>query len=295
MKQFQPSELPITQEGRVYHLNLKPEEISDQIILVGDPNRVARISRYFDEIYIKVQNREFITHTGRIGSTPLSVISTGMGTSNIDVVMTELDVLVNLDFNQKCLKSSHHKLSILRIGTAGGLQPYLKIGDFVFSDYAIGLDGLMHYYQYTNTTNEDKLQKELNAYLGHQLPIAPYVAQASWHDKFASSNHYIHGITATCLGFYGPQNRYIRVPIACSWLLGKLTDFNFDSLKVTNFEMETSAILALGNQLKHQCASLSVVINNRTNGTFSSNPIFETEKLIASVMDLFQHKTSMAH
>lgn len=265
------SELIITPSGAIYHVNLRPEELADTVITVGDPDRVPAVSKYFDRVEVIRQHREFVTHTGYIGHKRLSVVSTGIGPDNIDIVLNELDALANIDFETRQVKPELRKLTIVRLGTSGSLQEDIPVDSFVVSDGAIGLDNLLHYY--ANPMNPHN--SLLNSFSRHtdlaDTAIVPYAAMAPTALSQAFAEGYHHGITITCPGFYGPQGRVLRGALAFPQLIDRLSTFRFDDLRITNFEMETSAIYGLGHLFGHDCLSISTIVANRIAKTFSSD------------------------
>jgi uridine phosphorylase len=258
------SELIITDKGSIYHLDLRPEEIADTIITVGDPNRVKELSKYFDSIEFTANHREFVTHTGYIGKKRISVVATGIGPDNIDIVLNELDALVNIDFASRTIKSEKKSLKIIRLGTSGALQDFIPVDSLVVSSYGIGLDNLMHYYATTNTVAEQNLLEAFNQHT--QLvgkAIQPYITSSAASLSAQFNDGFHHGITVTCPGFYGPQGRVLRAPLAQDQLINQLTTFKHQEHFVSNFEMETSAIYGLANLLGHQALSISAIVANR--------------------------------
>lgn len=281
------SELIITEKGSVYHLDLCPEEIADTIITVGDPNRVKEISKHFDSIECTANHREFVTHTGYIGKKRLSVVATGIGPDNIDIVLNELDALVNFDFESRTIKSTKKSLQIIRLGTSGSLQAYIPVDSLVVSSFAIGLDNLMHYYATTNSEAEQQLLQAFNQHT--QLvgnAIQPYIASNadSLSKHFASGFH--HGITVTCPGFYGPQGRVLRAPLAQPQLINQLSTFKHEQHFISNFEMETSAIYGLANLLGHQALSISAIVANRIQQNFSTDGNAAVENMITTCLPI---------
>lgn len=269
-KNISASALPVNEEGRIYHLNLLPEELADTVITVGDPRRVSAVSKHFDSIECEISHREFTTHTGWIGSKRLSVISTGIGTPNIDIVINELDALKNINLTTREENLEHKALTIVRFGTTGSLCKDLSIGELVVTQMAVGLDGLLNYYDHKTSTSENLWLDAFNEHMG-QLPIKPYITSA---DPKLVSQAKILGkasVTVTCPGFYGPQGRILRAPLSYGDIITKLTGFSHDNLPILNFEMETSAILGLGKMLGHRCISLAAVLANRRLGTFSGS------------------------
>lgn len=277
------SELIINGKGRIYHLDLHPSEIADTVITVGDPDRVAEVSKYFDRIEYKRAHREFITHTGYISSKRISVVSTGIGPDNIDIVLNELDALVNIDLDARLPKEKHKGLEIVRMGTSGALQADIEVDSLVASTFGVGLDNLLHYYHYEENAEVAFIR---NALIRHSAlenaAIKPYMVEGSIHmlNKFPARAGYHHGITVTCPGFYAPQCRQLRLAPALPHLIGALSGFRSGPHRVTNFEMETSAIYGLGKLLGHQCLSISTIIANRQTGAFSKDPASSVENMI---------------
>lgn len=284
-KSILDSELILNPDGSVYHLSLRPEQLADTVITVGDPERVGEVSKHFDQIEYQVAKREFVTHTGRIGNTRLTVLSTGIGTDNIDIVLNELDALVNIDLNNKVLKAETRSLKIIRMGTSGGLQPELGVDSFLVSTGAIGLDGLINFYD-TDQAEAD-IALAINKHLGNNSKLVPaYFAKGSEQllSKFDSSYH--RGITVTCTGFYGPQGRELRLKPGIKDFIPKLQSFSFNGEKLTNFEMETAGIYGLGQALGHQCLSVNTIIANRASGTFSKDYHTAVEKMISQTLEI---------
>ena len=278
------ADLPLNARGAVYHLDLLPEELAPTVITVGDPARVEQISQRFDSIEVKRMHREFVTHTGLIGNKRVSVVSTGIGVPNIDVVINELDALVNIDLDTRVVKEEKTSLSIIRLGTAGGLQPNCQPDDIFTTQYAIGFDSLLDYYETIPTETQSALHSALTYHLegesGSFYVSEPNDALLSHFSDIGRA-----GITATCGGFYGPQGRMLRIPLRFPELLNKLTSFRFLGLPVINFEMETAAILGLGQLLAHRCLSLSVIVANRSMGTFTKDVYAAVEHLIESALE----------
>ena len=279
------SELVLNPDGSIYHLHLKPEDIADTIILVGDQYRVERISAKFDSIELKISNREFVTHTGRIGSKRLSVLSTGIGTDNIDIVLNELDALVNLDLKNRQPADSQKSLNLVRLGTCGALNEEVPTDGFVCSRYAIGFDGLLHFYR--PDYEEDELQLAAQFKKFTQWPsevTAPYAVRAGQIcEKFGEG--FYNGITATAGGFYGPQGRSLRLPLQMPALNQRMTAFSFEGLRMANFEMETSALLGLSGMLGHNAATVCAVVANRYRGEYSRDYKKTVDLLIDAVLE----------
>ena len=275
------SELILNSDGSIYHLGLKPLDISNNIIFVGDQNRVCEVTKHFESIEFESQNREFKTQTGIYKGKRLSVISTGIGSDNIDIVLNELDALVNIDFKTRKIKTNKTILSIVRIGTSGALQPNIAIDSFVLSTYGMDINGMLQSYNIENIKN-DKIEK---AFIKHTKwsPKKPYpviVTNSKRLETILSSNLTLKGMTATCGGFYGPQGRVLRLKLQDESLNHKMDSFDYNGLKVTNFEMETSAIYGLSKLLGHEACSMNAILANRATGTFSKNPQKTIDKLI---------------
>jgi uridine phosphorylase len=275
------SELILNLDGSIYHLNLLPEDIADLIIVVGDPDRVQMVSRYFDHIELKKQKRELITHTGRIGNQRITALSTGMSTDNIDIVFNELDALANIDFNTRTIKPQTKRLKIIRAGTAGSLQAHIPIDSFVVSGNAVGLDGLANFYETTFSPEEIALQKRFAA----AFPNDPVIQTCYTSTADAALTHllgkgYTVGTTVSCAGFYGPQGRMLRAKAKINNFTDKLTQ-----LGMANFEMEASAIFALGTILGHQTCSVSAIVANRVTQQFSTKPYESIDKLIRYMLE----------
>lgn len=276
-----PSELILNPDGSVYHLNLLPEDLAQKIILVGDPERVEVVSSRFDSVRIKKKRREFETHTGSYQGKEISVISTGIGTDNIDIVLNELDALVNFDLNNRSIKKQMTSLEIVRIGTSGSIQPEVDMDSFVVSEYAIGMDGMMNFYSFDNRQDEQNLYMEFSDYL-FELEIElnmPYCfgAHTSLLKKF---NELQKGITLTHNGFYAPQGRFLRGELLVPNYIEIMQNFQCMYGKITNFEMETAGIYGLSSLLGHKAISLNLIIASRTKGSFSSNAESKMKELI---------------
>ena len=286
MNKIAASELILNPDGSIYHLNLKPENIATDIIFVGDQNRVPKVATHFDSIEFETQKREFRTITGTYKGKRISVISTGIGPDNIDIVMNELDALFNIDLTTRTLKKEHTSLNIVRIGTSGSLQSYIPVDSFVLAKYGLGFDGLLHAYDC-----EDILEPEFeDAFIAHtnydQRKSRPYIVKnsATLEAKLLSEKVFA-GVTATAGGFYGPQGRILRLAIQDPKLNSKIDSFEYNGVKITNLEMETSAIYGLAKLLGHKACSMNAIIANRSNGTFSEDPYKPVEELIIYTLD----------
>ncbi|MBB6369761.1 nucleoside phosphorylase [Chryseobacterium shigense] len=273
------SELVLNDDGSVYHLNLLPEDIADKIILVGDPDRVAKVSKYFDKVEIKKNKREFYTHTGTLRGERITVMSTGIGTENIDIVMNELDALVNIDLKNKEFKTEHKALELFRMGTCGSVNPDVQVDNMLVTQNVVGLDGLMHFYQDYNFENEfSRSFMERFPY----AKIKPMLYFSDWAEEMGEyyKDAKYHGNTATFPGFYAPQGRQLRLKAVDDKFLETLND-----LGITNFEMETSAIYALSKLLGHKAITVNNVIANRRRGEFSADHHASEKNLIDWVLE----------
>ena len=283
MSKLQESELILNSDGSVYHLNLKPRDISDKIIAVGDPGRVYRVSNFFDTLDFEMNKREFITHTGTYKGKRLTVISTGMGTDNIEILMTELDALVNIDLKSREIKKRKKKLQIVKIGTSGGIQADIKLGQHLVSEYAIGLDNLYAYYDFPMDSFcmgiAQKLQEDL------KLPFFPYCTKCSHVLLERIAPDMPRGITLSAPGFYGPQGRSIRIPLKSRNFFNDLVYFHYKDNWLTNFEMEASAYYGLADLLGHDVLCLNAIVANRVKRTFSKNYNPTIDNLIKLVLD----------
>tara|TARA_Y100000766_G_C18910850_1_gene608273 strand:- start:2462 stop:3343 length:882 start_codon:yes stop_codon:yes gene_type:complete len=268
---------------RVYHLNLVPEHISKDIFLVGDQGRVSEISKRFDRIEHQIANREFITHTGYIGKKRISVISTGIGTDNIDIVINELDALVNTDLQTGRKLKSLTKLNLVRLGTSGTIHKEINLNSIVVSSYGMGLDNLMHFY--ANNDFDQEIQEAINNQLKWPTQLSkPYIYAAN-QDLLNKFDGFISGITVTAPGFYAPQGRKIRIPYAFKNLNQEMINFNFKGIKITNYEMETSALYGLGKLMGHNCLTLCTILANRATNKRSKNYKSAIENLINQALD----------
>ncbi len=280
------SELILNPDGSVYHLNLKPENIARDIIFVGDPDRVSKITQHFESIEFSTQKREFKTTTGTYKGKRLTVQSTGIGSDNIDIVMNELDALVNVNLNTREIKNTHTSLNIVRIGTSGSLQANIPVDSWVMSKYAIGLDNMLRSYlieEHSDSELEDAFIARTNWDIRKGRPTV--VSCNEFLENKIYSEKFYKGFTGTAGGFYGPQGRVVRLNIQDPELNHKMDTFNFNGIRMTNLEMETAAIYGLGKLLGHNCLSLNAIIANRAVGEFSSNPEKTVNELIAYTLD----------
>jgi len=272
MQAIGASELIINDRGAIYHLNVRPEEIADTIITVGDPERVAEVSKYFDRVEHKLAHREFITHTGYIGQKRISVLSTGIGPDNIDIALNEIDALANINFDTRTINDQKKSVSIIRMGTCGSLQGEVGVNELVAGTHGLGIDNVLHFYERENNEEEKAILAAFDEHTkisAHK--IQPYIASASAGLLKHFTEGYSHGITVTCPGFYGPQGRILRLPLKMPNLVDQMTSFKYGQHRIANFEMETSAIYGLCNLLGHQCLSINVIIANRVKKEYSKD------------------------
>ena len=286
MPRIAESELIITGRGAIYHLDLRPEELADTIIVVGDPDRVKKVSIHFDKIECRQQHREFITHTGFIGNKRLSVMSTGIGPDNIDIAINELDALANIDFETREIKKDFKKLNIIRFGTSGSLQADIPVDSFVASTHGLGLDNLLNFYSYKKSADEKDMAEAFIEQTALNTSITtPYAFKGSEILLKKFGDAFYKGITVTCPGFYGPQGRILRLGVSSPGLIDRLTHFNFNNNRITNFEMETSAIYGLGRLLGHECLSVNAIVANRVVQQFSKDSNAAVERLIKAALE----------
>lgn len=289
MAQIEESELIINNRGAVYHLDLKPGELADTLILVGDPDRVKVVSKYFDKIEFTTQHREFITHTGYIGKKRLSVISTGIGPDNVDIAMNEIDAVANIDLPSRTIKSDLKSLSIFRFGTSGSLQAHIPVDSLVAGTYGLGFDNVMHFYKLTNDDGETNIINAFKDHTGLQNGnVLPYLYAGNKDLLRRLPDDYVKGITVACPGFYGPQGRVLRLDLAYPGLIEKLTSFSYGQHYISNFEMESSAIYGLGKAQGHRCLSLNVVVANRVRKEFSKDSGKAVVKLIERSLEVLE-------
>lgn len=286
-KQFPPSELVINNDGSIFHLHLKPENLADKIILVGDPGRVSLVASHFDSKECEVSNREFHTITGKYKGKRVTALSTGIGCDNIDIVMNELDALANIDFATRTEKPEHKTLTLVRVGTCGGLQPYTPEGTFIASVKSIGFDGLLNFYAGRDEASDLKLEAAFKEHVGWNLKMGnPYVASAN--EKLINriaGDDMVRGITVACGGFFGPQGRQLRLPLMDPDLNQKIESFKYDDLQVTNFEMESSALAGLSALMGHRAMTCCMVIANRVAKKMETEYKGDIDGLITRVLD----------
>ncbi|RZP02693.1 MAG: phosphorylase [Flavobacteriales bacterium] len=280
------SELILNPDGSIYHLNLKPGDISDTLLFVGDQNRVEKISKYFDTIEFSTQKREFKTQTGTYKGKRISVISTGIGSDNIDIVLNELDALTNIDFTTRTIKEKLNSLNIIRIGTSGSIQSDIPVDSFVIGTHGLDLNGMLHFYELEDISNheiENAFIKHTNWNSNKARPII--INNSLELEKIFESKQTFRGVIGTAGGFYGPQGRVLRLAIKDSELNNKINSFNYNGYRISNLEMETASIYGLSRLLGHKAISLNAIIANRVNRTFSKNPDKTIESLILYTLD----------
>lgn len=285
MAQISDADLIINPDGSIYHLNLLPEDIASTIITVGDPDRVTEVSKYFDRIELKKGKREFITHTGYLGTKRITVISTGIGTDNIDIVLNELDALVNVDFETRKIKETLTSLDIIRIGTSGAIQQDLPIGTILASSHGLGLDSLMNFYATKSSAADQVLLGQVKAHLKGFDNIQPYLhaGSAVLLNKFAMELD--QGITVTAPGFYAPQGRKVRATGSYPDFINQLNTFECNGQRITNLEMETAGIYALAHTLGHQALSINAILASRVQRAFSEHPQMVVTNAIEYILD----------
>jgi uridine phosphorylase len=280
------SELILNPDGSIYHLNLLPEDIASKIVLVGDPDRVESVSKYFDSVRVKKQKREFVTHTGSYKGKEITVISTGIGTDNIDIVLNELDALVNIDLTSRAVKKALTTLEIVRVGTSGSIQSNIEVDTFLASEYGIGMDGMMNAYEYDNRADEQEINLDFSDFLfDAEIDLCLPYCFGAHTDMLKKFTELQKGITLTHNGFYGPQGRQLRAERAYPDYIDTMTDFKTKYGKITNFEMETSAIYGLSSILGHKAISLNLILANRPKGLFSGKYKEKMDELIQIALD----------
>ncbi len=288
-KYFAPSELIINEDGSIFHLHVKPEQLADKVILVGDPGRVPTVASHFDTQECDISSREFRTITGTYKGKRITVVSTGIGCDNIDIVMNELDALANIDFNSRREKEKLRSLELVRIGTCGGLQPYTPVGTFICSVKSVGFDGLLNFYEGRNAVCDLPLERALLNHLGWSGNLcapAPYVIDA--HPELIeriAADDMVRGITVACGGFFGPQGRQLRIPLADPRQNEKIESFSYNGLQITNFEMESSALAGLARLMGHKATTCCMVIANRVAGEADPGYKNKSDDLIQLVID----------
>ena len=286
MKHFPPTELALNAQHQVYHLGLSRDQVAGTVILVGDQDRVSLISNFFDAIEHKSQHREFVCHTGTYKGKRISAISTGIGTDNIDITINELDALVNIDLNSRTSLPTHTSLNLIRIGTCGILQPQIPVHSYIVSTHAFGLDNVAHFYDIEFTETEHFMNERIKEFIQLPKAIEPYFVAADSALTFKlTEDRCFPGITITSSGFYGPQGRQLRLDSRIADIQMKAQHFSENNLRLLNFEMESSALFALGRGLGHRCATICLGIANRPNTTFSEGYQTEMNELIQFVLE----------
>jgi uridine phosphorylase len=285
MTPISEADLILNKDGSVYHLNLLPSHIADTVIAVGDPDRVEGVSKYFDKVEVRIQKREFVTHVGKLNGKPITVISTGMGTDNVEIFFTELDALVNIDLNTRLPKEKKRHLQVIRIGTSGSLQEDIPLDTHLVTDYAIGLDTLMHFYNLEMDELEKAMANDIQTKTG--LLFTPYVVRGSSSLLLQFGGDMIVGNTITTPGFYAPQGRILRNSLRHPELLEKLKSYSNEgnAFRLTNFEMETAGYYSLARMLGHDAISVNAIVANRVKNTFSKDPGEVVDRLIKKVLD----------
>ncbi len=285
-KIIKSSELVLQPDGRIYHLNLYPHEIANDIVLVGDPGRVEVIAKHFSEIEIDRQNREIRTITGYYKKKRITVLSTGMGPDNLDIAINELDALVNIDLKNRVAKDEHKTLNLIRLGTSGALQPDIDLNAFIVSEYAIGLDGLLYFYKDYRGVIDPAMTDSFIKYFDYPQDLPnPYAVSASQNLLNKFQDGFVHGITLTAPGFYGPQGRELRLDVNYPSFFENIPNFKYKNNRIANFEMETSALYGLGSMLGHNTLTVCVAIANRFKKEFNDTYHEAVEELIVKVLD----------
>mgnify|MGYP003292825991 CR=1 FL=1 len=281
-----PSELIVNEDGSIFHLHLKPEQLADTIILVGDPNRVDMVASYFDKIECDVQSREFHTITGLYKGRRISCISHGIGTDNIDIVVTELDALKNIDLTSRTIKPEHTTLTMVRIGTSGGLQDFCPVGSYVVSKRSIGFDGMLRYYEIPQGVLDEDFERKFCEHTEWNAKMAtPYVVSADEELVSKIGKDMVMGVTISAPGFYGPQGRYVRVPLAQPKLNEKIMSFEYNGEMITNFEMESSAVAGMAKLLGHKAMTVCCIIAGRVNKEMNTAYKGSMEELVKTVLE----------
>lgn len=286
MRIIPESELIINSDGSVFHLHIRPEQLSDKIIMMGDPDRVTLTASFFDSIEFDIQSREFHTITGNYKGKRITALSHGIGPDNIDIVITELDALANIDFNTREVKKDFRQLSMVRVGTSGGLQPHCLIGSYVVSAKSIGFDGVLSYYSGRNSVAELDFEEAFKKHVDWSpLHCSPYVVSANEELVDRIGHDMIKGVTISAIGFYGPQGRYVRMPLANPDLNSKIESFKFGDDIITNYEMESAPLAGMGKLMGHKAMTVCSIIANRLAGESNSNYKGSIEDLIKTVLD----------
>lgn len=286
MRIIPSSELIINNDGSVFHLHIRPEQLSDKIIVMGDPDRVGLTASYFDSIECEIQSREFRTITGTYKGKRITALSHGIGPDNIDIVITELDALANVDFASREIKKNFKPLTIVRVGTSGALQPHCPIGSYVVAERSIGFDGVLNYYEGRNSVTDLEFEDVFKKYVDWSpLHCSPYIVKANEELVEQIGHDMIKGVTISAIGFYGPQGRYVRMPLANPSLNSKIESFDYKGLRITNYEMESAPLAGLGRLMGHRVMTVCSIIANRLAGESNSNYKGSIEDLIKIVLD----------
>lgn len=286
MRIIPASELIINDDGTVFHLHIKPEQLSDKIIVMGDPGRVDMTATYFDSIECTTQSREFRSITGTYKGKRITALSHGIGPDNIDIVLTELDALANVDFKTREVKKDFKQLTIVRVGTSGGLQPNCPIGSYVVAERSVGFDGVLNYYEGRNSVAELDFEEALKKHVNWSpLHCSPYVVKADEELVAQVGHDMIKGVTISAIGFYGPQGRYVRMPLANPDLNSKIETFNYEGHMITNYEMESAPLAGLGRLMGHKVMTVCSIIANRLAGESNANYKGSIEDLIKTVLE----------
>lgn len=286
MRTIPESELIINDDGSVFHLHIRPEQLSDKIIMMGDPDRVTLTAKYFDSIECEIQSREFHTITGKYKGKRITALSHGIGPDNIDIVMTELDALANVDFNTRQVKEEFKQLTLVRVGTSGALQPNCPLGSYVVSAKSIGFDGVLNYYDGRNEITLHEFEEAFRKHVNwNPLHCSPYAVKASEELIDRIGFDMLKGVTISAIGFYGPQGRYVRLPLANSDLNSRIESFEYDGDKITNYEMESAPLAGLSRLMGHKAMTVCTIIANRLAGDADADYKGSIEDLIKTVLD----------
>ncbi len=286
MRVIPPDQLPINNDGSVFHLHLRPEQLADKIVMMGDPERVSVVASYFDQIEFDQQSREFRTVTGSYKGKRITAISHGIGCDNIDIVMTELDVLANVDLDKKIVKENFRQLTLVRMGTSGGLQPFAPIGSYVISEISMGMDGLIYFYEGGEALNDSDLtEKFVRHTQWNQLLANPYFVYADKELINRIGFDMVKGITCSASGFYGPQNRLVRLGLSALEQNVRMESFDYKSLKICNYEMESAALVGLANLMGHKAVTACLIIAGRYSGDMNTNYKGSFDELITKILD----------
>jgi len=286
MRIIPESELIINSDGSAFHLHIRPDQLADKIVMMGDPGRVTMTAGFFDHIECDVSSREFHTVTGTYKGKRITALSHGIGTDNIDIVLTELDALANVDFNTRMVKEEFRQLTMVRVGTSGGMQPHCPVGSYVISEKSIGFDGLIHYYANAHTIREEDFEEAFQKHVNWSpFHCSPYVVSADEELVERIGHDMIRGVTISAIGFYGPQGRHVRLPLADPHLNAKIESFRFGDHCITNYEMESSAVAGLGKMMGHKAMTVCAIIANRVALESNANYKGSTEELIKIVLD----------